>query len=296
MNNSVIHNLINGVAVDYLNVNDRSIHYGDGLFETILFSNHKLYYWQQHYQRLKNSAEKLKLNCPDEELLLDDIRQLALNAELAGKHVNAIKIIITRGTAGRGYQFAQSKGVQGSENRIVSLSPLAEDYSSLVSGRLVSGKLYLCNQQVSINKNLAGIKHLNRLENVLARNEWNPADNDIVDGLMLNANRHVIEGSMSNLFAVNDNQLFTPNLELSGVNGVMRNMIIACAKKNSIAVSIVDLTVDELLSMSEIFISNSLIGIKSVNQIEQIRYKEQKLTNILFNDLLKTKNDYAQTV
>ena len=68
--------MINGVVTDYLNINDRAIHYGDGLFETILGCNHSLYYWPQHYQRLHESCQKIKLKCPGEQLLLSDIRQL----------------------------------------------------------------------------------------------------------------------------------------------------------------------------------------------------------------------------
>ena len=55
------HNLINGIASDYLNINDRSIHYGDGLFETILCDGRKLYYWAQHFQRLQESAQRLNI-------------------------------------------------------------------------------------------------------------------------------------------------------------------------------------------------------------------------------------------
>lgn len=299
MKNNAKHNLINGVSADYLNVNDRAIQYGDGLFETILFNNNKLYYWQQHFQRLQDSCSRLKLNCPAESVLLNDIKQLVKKISCSQQNVYAIKIIVTRGVSGRGYQFAAAeKNSAATENRIVSISSLAMDYSSLVSGHLSSGSLYVCKQQVSINQGLAGIKHLNRLENVLARNEWSATDKakNIIDGLMSNANQHVIEGCMSNLFAVNKQQLITPDLALSGVNGVMRNMIIDLAKKNGILVSIVDLAMDELLSMDEVFISNSLIGMKSVSQVKQKEFKQQNVTNILFNDLLVTKNDYAQTI
>ncbi len=294
MNNTGIHNLINGVSADYLNVNDRAIHYGDGLFETILFSNNQLYYWQQHYQRLLQSATQLKLKCPHEQLLLNDIKQLLMNNEISQHKTCAIKIIVSRGAGDRGYQFRQTAV---KENRIVSLSSLNASYSSLLSGSLLSGDLYLCQQQVSINEGLAGIKHLNRLENVLARNEWHgDQSKNIIDGLMLNANHHVIEGCMSNLFAVKDNQIFTPDLKLSGVNGIMRNVIIDAAKNNKIRVNIVDLTIDELASMHEIFISNSLIGMKSVNKIGKTLYQQQNISNVIFKTLLATTDHYVQTV
>lgn len=299
MNNPSIHNLINGVAADFISVNDRSIHYGDGLFETILFHADKLYYWKQHYQRLQESCHKLRLKCPDEQLLLDDIKRLSVKNNFSDKTSAAIKIIISRGTGERGYRF---KPAAVNENRIVSFTAINTEYSSLLSARLLTGTLCVCKQQLSINADLAGIKHLNRLENVLARNEWQEtaaghnSNHDIIDGLMLNANRHVIEGTMSNLFAVKNNQLFTPGLTLSGINGIMRNMIITLAANNNIALNQLDLGLDELLAMDEVFITNSLIGIKSVNKIEQSVIRANTVSQQLFNALLETKNDYAQTV
>ena len=283
--------MINGVPADYLNVNDRSIHYGDGLFETLLFDDKKLFYWQQHYQRLFQSASHLKLHCPDEQVLLNDIKQLLTAAD---SQSGVIKIIVTRGEGERGYQFSPTSH---NENRIVFISALASEHSSILSGQLLSGDLYLCQQQVSINENLAGLKHLNRLDNVLARNEWlNTNKNSYLDGLMLNANQQVIEGTMSNLFAIKDKQLLTPDLRLSGVNGIIRAMIIKRAKINNIRVNITDISINELALMDEVFISNSLIGIKTINKIGQTLYKKQDNTQLIFNDLLNTMNDYAKTL
>ena len=295
--------MINGVATDYLNINDRAIHYGDGLFETILCSDNKLFYWKQHYQRLQLSSEKLKISCPEEQLLLNDINALIAANGISARESSAsessvnnhyvIKIIVSRGTGERGYKF--SKTIK--TNRLVFLSAIEADYSSLLSSRLLTGGLCLCKQQVSINENLAGLKHLNRLENVLARNEWNNnKDENIIDGLMLNANQHLIEGSMSNLFAVKDNQLFTPDLTQSGVKGIMRDEIINIANKMDIKLSIVNMSIDELLVMDELFITNSLIAMKSVNKLIDTQYKEANVTKFIFEKLLKTKDDYVQVI
>jgi len=292
MNGPDINSMINGVVTDYLNINDRAIHYGDGLFETILCSNKKIYYWKQHYQRLLLSSKKLKICCPDEQLLLDDISSLMSVNNAAANSSLALKIIVTRGAGERGYKF--SKGITA--NRIVLLSSIEQAYSSLLSSRLLTGELVLCQQQVSINQNLAGIKHLNRLENVLARNEWHDADNTVIDGLMLNADQHVIEGSMSNLFAVKNNQLFTPLLTQSGVNGIMRDAVIDIAQQAGIAVSAVNISLDELQAMDELFISNSLIGIKSVSKFIDRRYGQADVTKLIFQKLLETKNDYVQVI
>ena len=177
------------------------------------------------------------------------------------------------------------------------LSAIEVDYSSLLSGRLLTGDLYLCQQQVSINESLAGVKHLNRLENVMAGNEWNNnTDKNIIDGLMLNANQHVIEGSMSNLFAVKDNQLFTPDLTQSGVQGIMRDEIMNIANKMEINLSMVNMSIDELSVMDELFITNSLIGMKSVNKLSDSQYNETNITKTIFAKLLKTKDNYVQII
>jgi len=295
MNKTPINSLINGIASDYLTINDRSIHYGDGLFETILCSNNKLYYWSQHYQRLQASAEKLKIACPQEQLLLDDITKL-IDSNKAGSKPGfiseaayAIKVIVSRGAGERGYKFSKNT----TASRFVLLSGLEAEHSSFLSKRLLSGELFICKQQVSINESLAGLKHLNRLENVMARNESNAG---YIDGLMLNANQHVIEGSMSNLFAIKDKQLFTPDLSLSGVNGIMRGIIIELAGKSNIKTSLINLTIDDLSNMDELFISNSLIAMKVVTKLGDSLYKDQSVTNMIFAELLNTKEDYAQTV
>jgi len=295
MNKTPINSLINGIASDYLNINDRSIHYGDGLFETILCSNNKLYYWSQHYQRLQASAEKLKIACPQEQLLLDDITKLIDNNKAGSKPgfiseaAYAIKVIVSRGAGERGYKFSKNT----TASRFVFLSGLEADYSSFLSKRLLSGELFICKQQVSINENLAGLKHLNRLENVMARNESKAGH---IDGLMLNANQHVIEGSMSNLFAIKDKQLLTPDLSLSGVNGITRGIIIELASKSNIKTSVINLTIDHLSCMDELFISNSLIGMKSVTKLRDSLYKDQQVTNMIFDELLATKEDNAQAI
>jgi 4-amino-4-deoxychorismate lyase len=305
--------LINGIKADYLNVNDRSIHYGDGLFETILCSDNKLYYWQQHFNRLQQSAEKLQFPCVDfqalEQQLLDDV-SLLLAASNKSDHKKtidhnnfSIKIILTRGIGERGYQYKKNSRL----NRLVFLSEIDKDYSTLLSGKMSAGELLICKQQASINESLAGLKHLNRLENVLARNEWgglvdnNRADNNktsknIIDGLMLNANGFVIEGSMSNLFAVKDKQLFTPDISQSGIKGVIREVVIDIAQAQNIKLSIKNITLEELKDMDEIFISNSLIGIKSVNKLDGVLFETHDLTNKIFDDLIETKDRHVQVI
>jgi len=122
MNKIPVNSLINGIESDYLTINDRSIHYGDGLFETILCNNDKLYYWSQHFQRLQASAEQLKIACPPEQVLLDDIAKLLdkNKPETKSAAACAIKIIVSRGAGERGYQFSKDTAA----SRFVLLSAL----------------------------------------------------------------------------------------------------------------------------------------------------------------------------
>ncbi|VAW52790.1 Aminodeoxychorismate lyase [hydrothermal vent metagenome] len=283
--------LINGVATDYLTVHDRAIHYGDGLFETILWHNRKLYFWPQHYLRLKQSADKIKLACPEESLLIADIENLLSDAK--SEQAYAIKVIITRGTSLRGYQFDKKPMT----TRIATISAIESDYSSLLSQHLLSGDLTVCEQQVSINENLAGLKHLNRLENVLARNESTIVKNsNVVDGLMLNAHQYVIECTTSNVFSVKDKILYTPKLNQSGVQGVMRDAIIAIAKNNNINVTLSDMTIEKIKSMDEVFITNSLIGMKAINHFVDVKFSTRNVTEIIFKILLENMDSHGQVI
>ena len=172
------------------------------------------------------------------------------------------------------------------------ISELAQDYSSLLSRQLLSGDLFLCQQQASINKSTAGLKHLNRLENVLARNEW--ADEAFIDGLMLNHNSHVIEATMSNLFAIEDHRLMTPDLSLSGVNGIMRRVILNIADELNIKTVVEDIPLENIMNADELFISNSLIGIKSIDTFNDKTFGEPSVTKNIFDELISSVENNAK--
>ena len=123
----------------------------------------------------------------------------------------------------------------------------------------------ICETPVSMNTALAGMKHLNRLDNVLARNEWN--DSAVAEGFMFDNQGHIIEGTMSNVFCVLGTELYSPLLEQCGVAGVMRQKVIDIAGTLNIPVNIVDISKDNFLQMDAVFITNSLIGIWPVKKI-----------------------------
>ena len=145
--------------------------------------------------------------------------------------------------------------------------------------------------RLAIQPALAGIKHLNRLDNVLARNEWHDAQ--IAEGLMCDDLGFVIEGTMSNLFAVQNNALYTPVLKKSGIEGVIRNRIIELAKASNILVQQVAITPVQLFQMNEVFLTNSLIGIWPVMQIDKQVFIKGPVTRMLMENLDMEQGAYA---
>jgi 4-amino-4-deoxychorismate lyase len=133
-----------------------------------------------------------------------------------------------------------------------------------------------CDTRLGLNPVLAGIKHLNRLEQIMARAEW--TDPDIQEGIMLDINGHVIEGTMTNLFYIKDDVLYTPSLKLAGVAGITRGMIIAISTDHGMSVIEHTCTKDELLTADELFVCNSIIGIWPIKQIATTCFSAGKRT------------------
>ena len=210
--------LINGKEKETISVYDRGLQYGDGLFETMAVRSGKIYLWETHWQRLMSGCERLSITLPDKKTIEKEIALLCLN-----KNQLVIKLIVTRGEGQRGYPFSNTQNV----TRILS-SHAWPDYPEHYQSEGVA--VCYCETTLSENKKLAGIKHLNRLEQILARNEWDT--DEFQEGLMLTIQGNVVDGTMSNIFAVKENVLFTPDLLLSGVAGVMRKTVIKLAKKS----------------------------------------------------------------
>lgn len=248
--------LVNGQPEDRISVLDRGLQYGDGLFETIAFRRGSLEFLQQHLERLELGCNRLKIPFIALETLLADLTRVC--DTLISDAV--IKIIVTRGQGGRGYKATPS----ALPTCIISSHVISDNSSNNSQGIRVR----ICQQTVSENVSLAGIKHLNRLEQVLARSEWD--DDAIAEGLMFNRHKQLIEGTMSNVFIVSDGKLLTPELELSGVCGIMRNQVISAAQLAGIDVSISTISLDQLRHADEVFITNSLIDIWPVVHIDQI--------------------------
>jgi 4-amino-4-deoxychorismate lyase len=247
--------LINGELSDTIAVSDRGFQYGDGLFETLAVYQGACEFWERHMHRLLRGCECLRIPAPDTGLLEAEAAKLT-----EGQARAVLKIIITRGSGGRGYQIPPSP----QPTRVLQLS----DWREQPADYAVAGvRLRTCQQRLSRNPALAGVKHLNRLEQVLARSEWN--EPDIAEGLMLDELGQVIEGTFTNLFLVKDGKLITPRLDHCGVAGILRTVIIDLAFGCKIECSEQTVMPERVLNADELFVTNSLIGIWPVRALDQ---------------------------
>lgn len=161
--------------------------------------------------------------------------------------------------------------------------------------------LFLCENRVSINPGIAGIKHLNRLENVLARNEWHNKPGPEIhqayaDGIMLDNENRIIECTSSNIFTISDGRLSTPDLSLSGVSGVMREVTLEVAADIGIESSIGELSVEDMREMDEVFITNSLIGLKSIGGFLDTHYHEDGITSAIIKAIKASIEKHAHNL
>jgi len=256
--------LINGENKSNIEVTDRALQYGDGLFETIAIKSGKAQFLDRHLKRLNVGCTRLRIPLPEHQLLASEVEKLAEDADQA-----VIKIIITRGSGGRGYR--QPDYVH--PTRIVSLHPYPDYPVSLKEQGIVAR---FCETRLGLNSTLAGIKHLNRLEQVMARSEWR--DPAILEGIMFDNDGYVIEGTMTNLFYVKDNILTTAQLDNSGVAGIIRGIILELSAINGLRAVESKIRNAELLLADEVFVCNSIIGIWPVRQIEQTHFSVGPIT------------------
>ncbi len=246
--------LINGQRTDRISVRDRGLNYGDGLFETMAVINGRCPFWKRHMQRLQKGCRRLQLPFPDIPLLQAEAQTLIQHETRA-----VLKLILSRGEGGRGYRYPEA----AQPTRIFMRHPWP-DYPEQNSQQGV--QVRFCTTTLARQSALAGLKHLNRLEQVLARNEWQDAE--IAEGLMLDERGNVIEGTMSNMFMVKNKRLYTTELSTCGVAGIMRGYILELACHAGMGTHIGEITKKRLGEADEIFLTNSLIGLWPVNRLE----------------------------
>ena len=251
--------LVNGIEADSLSTSDRGLQYGDGLFETLAVQDGIPLCWERHIQRLRTGCERLRLSCPDGKLLSREAARVS-----RGLSLGVLKMVITRGPDGRGYKIP----AVARPTRILSSLSWPE-FSPAWSEQGVVATV--CKTRLSPNPCLAGIKHLNRLEQVLARSEWD--DPQIAEGLMLDAANRVVEGTMSNVFMVKQGRLLTPDLADAGVEGIMRGLVLELARAFDVTVKVQSVNLADLENAEELFLSNSLFGIWPIRKLGDTAYR-----------------------
>lgn len=241
--------LIDGIPADAVSAHDRGLLYGDGVFRTLKRGGGVTLCWARQYRKLAADCTALHLDCPAAAVLEAELERLPRDC--------VAKIIVTRGRAERGYAV-----VPGTRpTRIVTSSPLP-DFPH--SHETLGVRVHLCQLRLASQPRLAGIKHLNRLENVLARMEWN--DPAVAEGILLDAAGDVIEGTMSNVFCYRAGVLYTPDLSSCGVAGVQRERIMDYAAQSGVAVRVGKLPLDALMEAEEVMLCNSVIGFWAVRE------------------------------
>ncbi len=255
--------LINGRNDIALSPMNRGFAYGDGIFRTLRVQQGAPDCWALHYKKLVEDCNALRIVCPNADLLLADIEQLFAPDEGA-----VAKIVISRGEGERGYAVP----ALAQPTRVVIKVPFPH-YPETNFNEGV--RLHLCNLRLSHQPQFAGIKHLNRLENVVARMEW--TDHSISDGLLLDEQGRAIECTMSNIFARFGKDLITPDLSLCGVAGITRGRILEITSQLGLSSKVADLPLEKLMQADEIITCNSLYGAWQAIELNGQKWQPQNL-------------------
>ena len=256
---------VDGLPAATLPLADRGLAYGDGLFETIAVRGGKPVLLQRHLRRLADGCARLRIEL-NESLLLAELT--AFCAEL-GEGV--AKLIVTRGDGLRGYAPSAGPARRILQGSAMPAYPAANGQQGV--------QLFACTTRLAEQPLTAGLKHLNRLEQVLARAEWQDAR--FAEGLMRDTSGRVIEGVFSNILLCRDGVLLTPDLSRCGVAGVMRAELLAWAEAQGIPCKVSDIGLDDLLGADEVMLCNSLYGVWPVREYAGHRWSIGPLTRKL---------------
>ncbi len=242
-------------AIKTLPVDDRGLQYADGVFDTIAIRQGRARLASLHIERLRIGCERLGMDIPATDVLLGMLGSAIASTACDGSGV--AKFVVTRGSGQRGYRYASDS----TPRVMLGLFELPV-YSRACWMHGV--EIRICNLRLGSQPALAGIKSLNRLEQVLARNEWQ--SESIAEGLMLDADGNIVCGTMSNLFVSSESGLSTPAITTAGVSGVMRRHIIARSESDGLTVNVEPIPISTFKECREVFLSNSQIGIWPVRR------------------------------
>lgn len=243
--------LINGSATRTLASSDRGFSYGQGVYTTIRAAGGRLQLWERHLARLEAGCQRLGFPITNLAKLLKNEIGVLPKTDLV------VKITLTAGVGPRGY----ATPTEIRPTRIIQIDSFPQ---TLIEPDAV--KMRLCKMRLARQPALAGVKHLNRLEQVLARSEW--SDPQITEGVMLDTEDFLVEGTYTNLFWIKQNRLFTPDLSFAGIAGVMRAEVIKLARETGLGLEEGFFYLDQLAQADEVFLTNALVGILPVRAFQ----------------------------
>lgn len=220
-------------------LDDRGAAYGDGLFETVLLRDGRPLLWDEHLARLARGCHALGIPMPAEH-------ELAAPLAEAGSGLEVLKLTLTRGSGGRGYRPPASPEPR-LRWQLAAFAPAESRWQGGVRARL-------CRLRLGIQPALAGLKHLNRLENVLARAEWE--DEGVAEGLLCDGEGRLVEATAMNLFWQRDGRLETPRLDRCGVVGTLREALMEC-----LPIAEIDAGPEALDQAEAVWLGNSVQGV-----------------------------------
>ena len=266
--------LINGRTSETINPFDRGLSYGDGVFRTFLVKNGNPINWDMHYLKLSDDAHALQIKAPTKKDLFSDIKKL-----FDDKKTYICKIIITRGVSDQGYRY--NKNINST--RIL----LKIKYKNTVKKLYFEGvRLEICKTRTSHNEIYKGAKHLNRIDNVLAKAELK---NSTFDGIMLDSNNYINECISSNIFARFGKVVISPKQENSGVSGVCKQIVVENVHSLGYSFSRENIDLKRLKKADEVIITNSIFGALYVNQIEEKKWKDGAFASLIREFIINPK-------
>ncbi|PID63492.1 MAG: aminodeoxychorismate lyase [Gammaproteobacteria bacterium] len=240
--------------VEHFAPSDSLPQYGDGVFETMLATGAEIYHWRYHWARLQSSCQRLGIAVPVHDELLAELQK---RLQQAGHALAVVKMLVSRGAGLRGYRtHADTPSYIH-----ISVAPYA------FNDKLYQGlSLRVCQTRLAKQPLLAGMKHCNRLEYLLARRE--PADAAFDEGLLLDYDDQLIEGLISNVFVVNGRRVSTPDLAQAGVAGTFRAYLLQHLPTCGYQVAVEDLTLDDVIAAEGVFLTNATHGVMPVKAID----------------------------
>ena len=236
-------------TIDTIPVGHRGIAYGDGVFESMRVHDGRVPWWPRHARRLADGAARLHLPLPDHEFLEAQVAAMA-----SGREAGVLKLVLSRGGGARGY--APEPDAVPCWQLSIHPSPQAP---------ATGLQLRWCATRLAIQPLLAGLKHCNRLEQVMAREEWRQPGTlhaDADEGLMRDTEGHVVCAVSANLFVLRDGRWSTPKVDRCGVAGVCREWALEALEATQARLTPGDVEVADA-----VFLCNAVRGILPVARL-----------------------------